>query len=292
MPGIEGFTPPRVNTDWLASHLGEPDLRILDCGVVTQHHEDGGYSFASGRAEWDQGHIPGSIHVNVLEELSDPNQTIPLMMPPVEEFCGLMAERGVGDGTRVVLYDRSNHAWAARVWWMLRVCGFDDAAVLNGGWRKWSSERLPVSNRAEKYPSAFFTCRPRPELMADRQEVLGAIKNPDVSLINALSPESFSGKLKNLPRAGRIPGSSNVYCQWLVDDKSGEYLQSEALRDRFVSTGALAAKRVITYCGGGIAASSDALALTMLGVKNVAVYDGSLAEWTQDPALPMETDPE
>lgn len=292
MPGIEGFTPPLVNTDWLACHLGEPDLRILDCGVVTQHHEDGGYSFASGRAEWEQRHIPGSIHVDVLEELSDPHQTIPLMMPPVEDFGRLMSERGVGDGTRVVLYDRSNHAWAARVWWMLRVCGFDNAAVLNGGWRKWLTERLPVSNSLESYPPTRLTCRPRSGLMADRREVLNSIANSDTCLINALSPESFSGKSNNLPRAGRIPGSRNVYCQWLVDEKSGEYLQPEALRDRFASTGALAAKRVITYCGGGIAASSDALALTLLGVKNVAVYDGSLSEWTQDPALPMETDPE
>ncbi|TAJ94512.1 MAG: sulfurtransferase [Gammaproteobacteria bacterium] len=291
MTGIEGFTPPLVNTAWLAHHLGEPNIRILDCGVVTQHHEDGSYSFASGSGEWRHSHIPGSIHVDVLEELSDPNQAIPLMMPPIEEFSRLMAELGVGDGTKVVLYDRSNHAWAARVWWMLRVCGFDDAAVLNGGWRKWLTERLPVSDAEERYPPERFTCRPRSGLMADRREVLSSIANSDTCLINALSPESFSGKLNNLPRAGRIPGSRNVYCQWLVDEKSGEYLQPEALRDRFAATGAFAAKRVITYCGGGIAASSDALALTLLGVKNVAVYDGSLSEWTQDPALPMETDP-
>lgn len=292
MTGNEDFTAPLVSTAWLARHLGKPGLRILDCSVVTRHSPDGSYSFACGWEEWQQSHIPGSIHVDVLEELSDHNQTIPLMMPPVEEFSRLMGERGVGDGTQVVLYDRSNHAWAARVWWMLRVCGFDAAAVLNGGWRKWLTERLPVSDTEESYPPASFTCRPHSGLMADRREVLDAIATPETCLINALSPESFSGKLKNLPRAGRIPGSRNVYCQSLVDEKSGEYLQLEALRVRFASTGALAAKRVITYCGGGIAASSDALALTLLGVENVAVYDGSLSEWTQDPALPMETDPE
>ncbi|HLB30626.1 MAG TPA: sulfurtransferase [Gammaproteobacteria bacterium] len=289
MTEIENFPAPLANADWLARHLGETGLRILDCSVVTQHYEDGSYSFACGREEWAKSHIPGSIHVDVLEELSDPKQPIPLMMPPVEEFGRLMAERGVGEGTQVVLYDRGNHAWAARVWWMLRVCGFDAASVLNGGWRKWLAERLPVSNTAEGYPPARFTCRPRPGSMAERGEVRAAIDNPDVCLINALSPESFSGKLKNLPRAGRIPGSRNVYCQSLVEEKSGEFLQPEALRDRFAPTGALASPRVITYCGGGIAASSDALALTLLGVENVAVYDGSLSEWTLDPSLPLET---
>lgn len=288
----DDFPTPLVDTGWLLRHLDEPGLRILDCSVSIHHHEDGSYSFTSGREAWLESHIPGSIFVDVLEELSDRNQSIPLMMPPITEFVRLMAERGVGNETRVVLYDRGNHAWAARVWWMLRVCGFDHAAVLNGGWQKWQREQAPVSNAAVVYPQAKFTSRPRPAFMADRKEVLAAIDNPDVCLINALSPESFSGKLRNLPRPGRIPGSRNVYCQWLVDAETSEYLAPERLREFFESTGALSGKRVITYCGGGIAASSDALALTLLGVEKVAVYDGSLSEWTQDPALPLETDPE
>ena len=288
----DNFPTPLVDSGWLLRHLDEPGLRILDCSVSIHHHGDGSYSFSSGREAWQEGHIPGSIFVDVLEELSDPNQSIPLMMPPIAEFARLMAERGVGNETRVVLYDRGNHAWAARVWWMLRVCGFDHAAVLNGGWQKWQREQGLVSDAAVVYPRAKFSSRPRPALMADRKEVLAAIDNPDICLINALSPESFSGKLRNLPRPGRIPGSRNVYCQWLVDAETSEYLAPERLREFFEPTDALSGKRVITYCGGGIAASSDALALTLLGVENVAVYDGSLSEWTQDPVLPLETDPE
>ena len=123
---------PLVESGWLAEHLDEPDIRILDCSVVRQDHADGSYSFVSGRDVWQQGHIPNSIFVDVLTELSDPDQPVHLMMPPIDVFAGIMADRGVGDGTRVVLYDNSNHAWAARVWWMLRTCGFDNAAVLNG----------------------------------------------------------------------------------------------------------------------------------------------------------------
>jgi thiosulfate/3-mercaptopyruvate sulfurtransferase len=280
---------PLVETGWLAAHLDDPDLRVLDCSVAMQFHDDGSYSFTSGRPAWEQGHIPGSQFVDVLSELSDPDAADSLMMPPPEIFARTMAARGVGDGTRVVLYDNSNHAWAARVWWMLRVCGFDDAAVLNGGWKKWIAENRPQSTAEPQPPHAAFTVRARPQLMATKDDVLAALGRAGVAIINALSPESFRGEVQLFPRPGRIPGSRNVYCQNLVNPATHAYADVSRLRELFAGSGALEADRVITYCGGGIAASSDALALTLLGVGNVAVYDGSLAEWTADPQLPLET---
>ena len=280
---------PLVETGWLAAHLEAPDLRILDCSVVRKELEGGGYTFVSGRDSWEQGHIPGSMHVFVLGELSDPDHPVPMMMPAPEKFADIMAGYGIGDGTRVVLYDNSNHAWAARVWWMLRVCGFDNAAVLNGGWKKWQKEGRRVSTEEASYPRAAFTPRPRAGLMATRQEVLDALGSPSVKLIHSLPPETFTGKVAPYGRPGRIPGSSNVYCEWLIDPETGTYIDIEAQRRLFAEAGALDAERVVTYCGGGIAASSDALALVCIGVKNVAVYDGSLSEWAADPSLPMET---
>lgn len=280
---------PLVETDWLAAHLGEPDLRILDCSVVRQDREDGTYSFVSGRENWERGHIPGSMHVFVLGELSDPDNPVPMMMPSFEKFADVISGYGVGNDSRVVLYDNSNHAWAARVWWMLRVCGFDNAAVLNGGWKKWLRENRPVSTEAVTYPRGNLVPRPRPELMATKQEVLDSLGSGSVQLIHALPPETFTGKAAPYGRPGRIPGSSNVYCEWLIDPESDTYIDPEAQRRLFAEAGALEADRVVTYCGGGIAASSDALALVCLGVKNVAVYDGSLSEWAADPSLPMET---
>lgn len=281
---------PLVETAWLAEHLKDPGLRILDCSVVMNHRDDGSYFFSSGRENWEKEHIPGSQFVDVLDELSDPNHAVRLMMPPVEDFAKAMADHGVGEGTRVVLYDALNHAWAARVWWMLRVCGFDDAAVLNGGWKKWLAENRETSTAAVTYPRGKFTAKPRHQLMVTKEEVLKSLHNRDVSLINALSPEMHNGKVVLFPRPGRIPGSKNVFCQLLVDPVTQAYIKPEAMRDLFKPTGALDTERVITYCGGGIAASSDALALTLLGVKNVAVYDGSMSEWTADPALPLETE--
>ena len=114
---------PLVETSWLADHLADPGIRILDCSVIRQDHDDGSYSFVSGREVWEKTHIPNSIFVDVLTELSDPDHAVHLMMPSIDVFAGIMADKGIGDGTRVVLYDNSNHAWAARVWWMLRTCG-------------------------------------------------------------------------------------------------------------------------------------------------------------------------
>jgi len=281
---------PLVETEWLDGHLRERDLRILDCSVVRKTTGERGYAFVAGREEWEHGHIPGSVFVDVLNDLAARDDPRPMMMPREEQFADTMAAFGVGENTRVVLYDRSHHAWAARVWWMLRVCGFDAAAVLNGGWQKWISEGRRISTEPASYPRGNFRPRHRPGLMATKQEVLDSLHAKGVRLVNALSPEEHRGETSHFPRAGRIAGSANVDYQTLVDPQNHAYLPAERIRELFEAAGAMSADRVITYCGAGVAASSDALALALLGKKNVAVYDGSLAEWTADPALPMEKD--
>lgn len=284
------FTSPLVSTDWLEARLAAPSLRILDCSVVMRTADDGTYAFVGGREEWAEGHIPGSVFVDVLGKLAAKDDPRPMMMPPADAFADAMAEHGVGDGAHVVLYDRSNHAWAARVWWMLRAIGFDAAAVLDGGWQKWSAEGRPVSTETTVPPRAQLTVQARPSLFANRQRVLDALEDSNVTLVNALSPEEHRGEAKTrFPRSGRIAGSRNVYCQSLIDPETKAYRPVAELRALFEQAGAPPRDRAITYCGAGIAASSDALALTLLGIENVAVYDGSLAEWTADPSLPMET---
>jgi thiosulfate/3-mercaptopyruvate sulfurtransferase len=171
---------------------------------------------------------------------------------------------------------------------MLRVCGFEDAAVLNGGWRKWRAEGRPVSTERSAYPCHVFTPRPRMDLMATKHDVLASLDDPASCRIYALPPAIFSGDVQIFPRPGRIPGSANVHCDALLDPETGAYLDADRLREMFVKAGALDADRVITYCGGGIAASSDALALVSLGASHVTVYDGSMAEWTADPDMPLE----
>ena len=280
---------PLVTTAWLETNLGRTDLRILDCTVTMRTNPDGTYGFIPGRDEWLAAHIPGSAFVDVMGELAAKTSPLPLMMPPAAEFAATMEGYGVGAGTEVVLYDRGNHAWAARVWWMLRACGFDAAHVLDGGWQKWATERRPTTTAPPNYARGTFAPRVRTELFATKDEVLASLGRTDVMLVNALSPDEHRGTAATrLPRPGRIPGSCNVFVQTLTDPDSKSYKTKTELEALFAAAGALGAQRTIVYCGAGIAASSDALALTLLGAPNVAVYDGSLAEWSADAALPME----
>jgi thiosulfate/3-mercaptopyruvate sulfurtransferase len=282
-----------VETDWLAQHLDDPAVRVLECTVYL--HPDPslpfGFRVESGRARWAEGHIPGAGFVDLQEELSDRTSAYRFMMPPAPQFAAAMGRAGVGDGVRVVLYDRFVNMWAARVWWMLRAFGFEDAAVLNGGWRKWTVEGRPVATDAGERPARTFVARPRPALIADRKAVLDGVGDRATCLINALTAEQHAGTGgAHYGRPGHITGSANVVARELVDPATHAYLPSDVLRERFAAAGALHAGRVITYCGGGIAASSDAFVLTLLGKDDVAVYDASLSEWAADPTLPMERD--
>ena len=279
-----------VETDWLAQHLEDPGIRVLECTVYLQPADvPGGYRVESGRAKWSEGHIPGAGFVDLQEELSDRTSKLRLMMPPAAQFAEALGRAGVGDGVRVILYDRNVTMWATRVWWMLRAFGFDDAAVLNGGFKKWTLEGRPVATDAGTRPARTFTPRPRPALMTDKAGVLGALGESGACVLNALSEEQHRGTGgATYGRPGRIAGSVNVAARELVDPKTHAYLPADVLRAKFQAAGALDARRVVTYCGGGIAASSDAFILTLLGRDDVAVYDASLSEWANDPAMPME----
>lgn len=280
-----------VETDWLAAHLGDPALRVLECTAILHPLPEGGYRAESGLATWQSGHIPGSGFADLTGNLSDQKSPLRFMMPPAEQLAAAMAALGVGEGTRVVLYDRAVNMWAARVWWMLRAVGFDDAAVLNGGWRTWTLENRPVSTAPCAYPRGRFVARPRPELFADKSAVLAGRSDSATCVLNALTDEQHRGTGGvHYGRPGRIAGSANVAARALVDPKTHAYLPIDELRRQFASSGVLASGRVITYCGGGIAASSDAFVLALLGHEHVAVYDASLSEWAADPSLPMETD--
>ena len=284
-----------VETDWLHAHLEDANLRVLDCTVYLPNYFDASAAqkleIVSGRAHWEQGHIPGSAFADLVHDLCGPQDTrVAFPMPSSAQFAEAMSRYGVGEGTHVVLYDDMLNAWAARIWWMLRAFGFDNAAVLNGGWKKWTLEGRPISTAPPQYPPAQFVARPHLERIATKDEVLAAISSQATCLVNALDPEEYAGRGPvRYGRPGHIPSSVNVSFLGVVDPKTNAYLSPEQLREQCTQAGAMEKDRVITYCGGAIAASSAALVLTLLGVDNVAVYNGSMTEWAADPTLPLVT---
>ena len=278
-----------IATDELAGQLDNPALRIFDCTVILEVGPEG-LSIRSGREGWADAHIPGADFLDLLVELSDQDSELRFMLPPAKRFAEAMSAHGVEDGMLVVLYDSRGSSWAARVWWMLRAYGFDDARVLNGGWTKWTLEGRPTSRAAPSCPRARFEARPRPGVFVGKDDVLAGIADGETCLLNGLPGALHRGEVATIPggRAGHIPTSRSMPAEELVDPRTHAYLPEPELRARLEGVGALTASSVITYCGGGIAASGVAFALTLIGKDDVAVYDASLEEWATDPDLPIE----
>jgi thiosulfate/3-mercaptopyruvate sulfurtransferase len=275
-----------VTTEWLSRHLDDPDLVVLDCTVCTIPEDDGSYRNVSGLADYNKGHIPTAGFADLKGDLVDCNSTIEFAVPTPEQFCSAMGALGVGDDSRVVLYDANYSAWAARVWWMLRWVGFDQAALLDGGLKVWTAEGRPLSTEPATRAARHLTPAPRPQLIADRDEVLASIDDGAVSIIDTMPEEYYRGEKTLYQRPGHIPGASNANALNLFDE-SGRYRPDEELADLIDGDRNV---RAITYCGGGIMASSSAFVMTRLGFTNVAVYTASLQEWAADPANPMVVD--
>lgn len=277
-----------VSTDQLAEDLGADDLRVFDCTVFLRRDGDAPYRIESGRADFEAGHIPGSAFLDQVEALSDPGSELRFTALAPEALVAAFAALGVGDDTRVVLYDRAVNMWATRVWWLLRSIGFDRAAVLDGGWKAWTGEgREQATGPGAGYAPADLTGRPRTGLIVGRAEVESATGDDSVCLINALSPQIHDGTDTSYGKAGHIPSSTNVYAVSLVDPETHRYRPVDELRATFEGAD-VGDGRVITWCGGGIAATSDAFVLTaLLGHTDVGIYDGSLSEWVAAD-LPLE----
>jgi thiosulfate/3-mercaptopyruvate sulfurtransferase len=289
--GDAGFAHPEflVDTAWLAGRLDDPGVVVLDGTTHLMTPPPVPYRVVAGRADFEAGHVPGAQFVDLDAELSDPDQPpgLHFTLPPPALFAATMGRLGVGEHSFVVCYATANHWWASRLWWMLRVFGHDRAAVLDGGFQKWKAENRPVdTGPARPRPAATFTPRPRPHLVADRHDVLAAIGRDGACILNALRPEQHAGTGGTVyGRMGRIKGSINVPAVQLVDERN---VFKPAAELRRLMAGPLAQPEVITYCGGGIAASSATLVLNMLGHDDVRLYDASLSEWAHDPSLPME----
>jgi thiosulfate/3-mercaptopyruvate sulfurtransferase len=279
-----------VSTEWLEARLVDSTLRVYDCTTTLRPAPpgEGPYHPESGRPDYERSHIPGAGFIDLVADLSAPDPSLHFLMASEDALVASLSRLGVGPGTRVVLYSAGHIMWATRVWWMLRALGFDDAAVLDGGWDKWSAEGRPVSAEPCQYPAARFEVSRRRALLVDREVVLGALERTDTCLINALNPDYYRGDGESrYGRPGRIPGSVNVPALSLLRD-THDFVSLDEAAQSFAEVGADRAESIITYCGGGISATVDNLMLYRLGFDNVVTYDASMGEWARDEALPIE----
>jgi thiosulfate/3-mercaptopyruvate sulfurtransferase len=277
---------PLVSAGWLADNIDDPGLRVFDATVQVRRVLRVPVG-RTGRREWRRAHIPGSAFASLFA-ISDPHASKRSMsMPSAEWFAARMGELGVSDDSRVVLYDRRENMWAARLWWMLRCFGFDNAAVLDGGWTAWRQAGYSLCDVPCGYAPATFHAAPRPRLVVGKEEVLASIGDRHVCLVNALGRRQHRGERNQYGRRGHIPGSRNVTAWEILDRRTQCYRPLPELREKVGTI--LDAERVVTYCGAGAAAASLAHVLVRLGHPDVALYDGGLMEWCADRRLPLET---
>ena len=272
----------------LAADSTNDKRRIFDATVFLTPAAAGGYRAESGLAKFQQGHLPGAMFLDLIHAASDTSTGLGFSLPPVAQLETLFRNLGVDDDSEVVLYSTGHIMWATRAWWLLHYCGHRRARVLNGGFRAWREEGLPITTEETECAPGNFTARADGRWFADKDDVLAAIGKSDVCTVNALSPEVHAGEGDfTYGRRGHIAGSINMFYDHLLTN--GCFKNDGALREALTTTGLLAAPRVIAYCGGGISATVDAFACLLVGQENVAVYDGSMSEWVRDESLPMET---
>lgn len=279
---------PIVSTQWLADQLGRDGLVVIDASVLFVPAFDGRYRYLTGEDQYlVEGHVPGAVFADLLEHLSDADAPHPFTRLDPERFAAAVGALGIDDDSVVVVYDSAVGQWASRLWWLLRTAGLDSVAVLDGGLTAWRQEARPLeTGHVAPTPRDGLTVREERPLWVDKAEVERVVRGEAPgALVCAVPPKEFTGEAGQRPRRGHIPGSRSVPAARLVDRETNTLLPHDRLRALFGDV--LDAERVVLYCGGGVAAAADALALTLLGVRDVAIYDGSLNEWAADPEAPL-----
>jgi len=280
-----------ATTEWLAEHLDDPTLRVVDARFSIRATVDGALEAVAERDAYGSAHVPGAVFVDVMADLAD--QEDPMMVAAPDQFEALMSRLGIADHHTIVLYDDQGGMWAARLWWALRYYGHEAVKLLDGGFTRWHAEARPTDNGVPDPPPAVFSARVRPDLRVDAHEVAQAIGRHDVCIVDALPEVFFTGAARLYPshRAGHIPTAHNVPAPAHVDPTTKTLLPASELVRLWQPVGLDPGLRIITYCGGGVFGAFALFALYVMGHENAALYDASWMEWGADPDRPVETGP-
>jgi len=283
-----------VETSWLAEHLNDSDVRIVDMrGYVRTVDLGSGKQEATyvGAAEdYAQGHIPNAVYIDWTKDIINPDDAVEAQIAPPARFAEAMSHAGIGDQDLVVAYDAHPASqFATRLWWALNYYGHTRVVVLNGGFPKWKREGRPLDTSTPAYPPAVFTPRVQPQLRATAEEVLALLGKQDIKLLDARDTGQYTGKIvRGHGRAGHIPGAINIPREELINAADGTFRSNEELQQAFSAAHIDPNVRVVAYCNGGVAATAVLFSLAMLGYPQLTNYDGSWNEWGVRQDLPTE----
>ena len=278
---------PAELADLLSVPATAANVRLFDATVEFSQQADGVLAAASGEATWRQGHIPGAAFFDHMGQFAQSDSPLRNTLLPIDALQTAMGSAGIGPDNLVVLYSTQYLMWATRGWWMLHHAGHNNVRVLNGGMGAWQAAGLPVETGEHTYPPTQFTAPPRLHRYASKATIAAAIDGPACT-IDALPAPVYEGTSRqHYGRPGHIPGAANLPYSELLDNEA--YLPSKELAAALDARGMLGAEQVYTYCGGGIAATVAAMACLLSGQDNVAVYDGSMSEWSRDETLEVRT---
>ncbi len=283
-----------VSVDWLASHLDDPGVRVVDIRgyVRTTDLGDGrqAATYAGAPEEYAAGHIPGAVFVDWTSDITDPDHPVKAQLAGAERFAEAMESRGIGDDTFVVSVDHTGGHMATRLWWALRAYGHDRVAILDGGYAAWDAAGKPLSTDAVTPGRATFTPRYRPELVASIEGVLLATEHGQTAIVDARDAGQYDGSVQRGSRGGHIPGAINIPARSLMN-ADGTQKPVEEQAAIFAEAGITAETPVVAYCNGGVTATAVLFALERTGHTNYANYDGSWNEWGERDDVPVVRGP-
>jgi thiosulfate/3-mercaptopyruvate sulfurtransferase len=276
-----------VSTEWLAAHLGDPQVRVLDASF-----KQPGVT-PTARADYDAGHIPGAVFFDI-DDVAEPGTSLPHMIPSPARFAEKMAERGIGNDDKVIFYDANGLSSAGRGWWLLRLFGHDNVALLDGGLPKWKAEGRALETKVPAIPQRRFTARFDPKLVRSKADILANTKSQGEQVVDARSAGRFDGSAEETwpgRRRGHIPGSRNLPFDQVTDAKTRQLKPADELAALFAGAGVAFDRPVVASCGSGVTACALAFAAYLIGHDRVAIYDGSWSEWGLPDGPPIETGP-